>query len=159
MAQSMPIRGIPASDAERKAARTHTISLLTLFVGVPVSFVVASIYQLAVGTASMGGDVEVTGWRAVLYNLPTTILVLAVTITSVVFAARALRMRAPGAAPGLWLSVGGLFLVLMVMGFGIQETFEQPNQPLADWGIRVGAAAAAAATMLWCRRYARTASG
>jgi hypothetical protein len=145
----------PAIGEERRGARAHTISLLTLFLGVPAALVVGSIYSLAVGTADFGGDPDVTGWRGVFYDLPSSVLVVGVTIVSVVYAAKALQARAYGAKVGLWLSVIGLFLIVMMVGMGAVNAVVKPYSPALHWAVRLFAAATAAVAMVLARRSAR----
>lgn len=142
-------QGVPA---DQEGARFHTLSLLTLFLGIPTAFILASLWGLAVGTEDVGGDPDVTAWRAVLYSLPGTALVLVVTITSVWFAARAWRAGVYGAKAGLWLTSAGVFAVVWVLGMGQVNAVVQPYSSALHWVVRLVAAASGATAFRLARR-------
>ncbi len=154
--QSM--RGFERPQPRTAGERAHTISLVTLFAGVPAALVLATVWGLVVGTADFGGDPPVTEWRAILYDLPGSLLILAVPVLSTVFAAKALRARAHGAELGVWLSAGGVFLMAMVVGINAVNAVVQPYEPALHWLMRAIALAAGAAALLLARRWARTTS-
>jgi hypothetical protein len=133
-----------------------------LFVGVPLALVAGTVWSLAVGTADVGGDPKVTGGRALLYDLPVIVLTVGVALISFLYAARALRAGAAGAQLGLWLSAGGLLLMIVAAcnEFADQLAPDASNT-LNNVAWLVGAAAVGAAALVVrrrCRRAGRPAS-
>ncbi len=137
------------------AGRSHKISLRLLFLGLPVAVLVAGVWEVIVGVASVGGNPRVTGVRAVFYDLPATLLLLGVVTTSLAFAAKALRGRARGARWGLWLSGSVLLLTLLYIGTNIADTVSTPSSATVNWVVRAAMVPIAATAIFVARRWAR----
>lgn len=146
-------RSAPEADTARVGARAHRISLVALFVGVPVTLVAGTVWGLSVGTHDVGGAPKVTGGRALLYDLPVFVLTIGVALISFLYAARALRAGAAGAQLGLWLSAGGLLLMTVAAAneFADQLVPDASNT-LNNVAWLAGAAAVSAAALVVRRR-------
>jgi hypothetical protein len=111
-----------------RRGRERRISLLMLFLGVPAALVAATVWTgFAVPQTPTHGSRGVQGWQAVLYGLPGWLLVVGVASASLVFAAVALRARAPGARWSLWLSGLGLVLVLDFFVTNVADALRPPG--------------------------------
>lgn len=145
--------GRPRDAADEGGARAHRISLLALFVGVPVALAAGTVWQLAVGTADVGGDPKVTGGRALLYDLPVGVLTVGVALISFLYAARALHAGAAGAQLGLWLSAGGLlFMIVAAANELADQLAPDASNTLNNVAWLAGAAAIGAAALVVRRR-------
>jgi len=112
---------------------------------------------MVVGTSTNEATGEVVvGWRGVLYDLPGSLLMLGMAVTSLVFAAKALRARARGAGWGLWLSGGGLLVTLVVVGTTSSDTLTSPHSATLKYALFLAEVALAAAALFLARRWART---
>jgi len=119
--------------------------------------VVAGIWSLVVGTSTNEATGEVVvGWRGVLYDLPGSLLMLGAAVTSLVFAAKALRVRARGARWGLWLSSGGLLLTLFVVGTTSSDTLTTPHSATLEYALFPAEVVIAAVAVFLALRWART---
>jgi len=122
-----------------------------------MAFLVAGVWSGVVGTSTTEATGEVVvGWRGVLYDLPGSLLMLGVAVTSLVFAARARRGRARGAGWGLWLSGGGLLLTLVVIGTTSADTVTIPHSATVNYALLPAEVAIAAVSVFLARRWART---
>ncbi|MGZ4508700.1 MAG: hypothetical protein ACXVX0_15760 [Blastococcus sp.] len=139
--------------------RAHRNSLLALVAGFPAAWLVAGIWSLIVGTSSFGGNPRVTGWKAVLYDLPGYLLMLGAMVASLVWAARALRLRARGAGWGFVASSVGLLLVLLLLGTVVADTTSAPSSASLNWLVRGAMALIAVAAVLGAWRWARRTPG
>ena len=136
--------------------RAHRNSLLALVAGFPAAWLVAGIWSMIVGTSSFSGNPQVTGWKAVLYDLPGYLLMLGAMGVSLAWAARALRLRARGAGWGFAASSVGVLLVLLLVGTVVADTTSSPSSASLNWLVRgvmaVVALGAVGGALWWARR-------
>ena len=151
--------GVPRSAGQAASCgdRDARASLLTVFVGVPLALVAASIWALAVNIASMGGPESdlVQGWAGVLRSIPAAILLLAVPITGFAFAVRALRQAAPNGNLAVWVCTIGLLLVLVVIVGGTMDAMMTTRDATVKWMLFPVEVVVVAVAQLIARHFAR----
>jgi hypothetical protein len=94
--------------------RLGRFAILLVFPGLLAALVATTVWQLATGVASMGGDeAEMTrGWKGFWLSVPGYALVIAVATTAVVLALRAHRAGASNGRAALIVSSLGLLFAL-----------------------------------------------
>ena len=94
--------------------RLGRFAMLLVFPGLLAALVATTVWQLATGVASMGGDeADMTrGWKGFWLSAPGYALVIALTSTAVVLALRARRAGASNSRAALIVSSLGLLFAL-----------------------------------------------
>lgn len=111
-----------------RRGREHRIALLTVFLGIPLSLVAATVWEgFAVPQTATHGSRGVERWQSIFYGLPGWLLVLGVACTSLVFAAIALRAGGRKARRSLWASGIGVVLVLLLFTTSVADALRPPG--------------------------------
>lgn len=96
------------------AQRTGTAALLWL-IGIPVAAVLLILWQFVVQTSAEFNAAErVTGWNAVLRDLPASLLLLVPVSAGLVLGVRSARYGSRRGRVAIWLHGAGLFVVLWI---------------------------------------------
>lgn len=139
---------------EERGAREHRNSLFALIAGIPLAWLIAGTWSLVVGTSDFSGTPRVTGPQSLLYDVPGYLLLVAAAVTSLVYAARALRHRAHGSGWGLWVSAAGVLVTVLMTSTVVVDTLLGPEGETWLWVVRAGSVVVAVAAALVARAWA-----
>lgn len=142
-----------------KGARYHRRSLISLVGGIPLAWLIAGTWSLIVGTSDFSGMPRVTGTQAIIYDAPGYVLMVGVAVTSLVYAAHALREGAHGSEWGLWASALGILVTVLMTSTVIVDTLLGPEGGTWLWIVRAGSVVVAVAGALVARAWARRPAG
>ena len=151
----------------QRADREARTAMLLLFPGLLIALVGLAAWQLAMNTASMGGDEStmVRGWDGFVRNLPSYLLLIGVAVTSFVFATRSMRHGrgtegGPRRGPGILIASSlGLLFALSFVTRDSAEVVMTTRSATVSWMLFLVDLALVTLTVLVSSRYWRSGPG